>query len=67
MSRARSLQGLLVLRFLLVSNGFVLAAVAGLYLAFGARPAGYIVGAVLGCAALTLWALIPLTDPYRHR
>lgn len=65
MGRRRSLQGLLVVRFLLVSNGLVLAAFAALYLFFGARPGGYVVGGVLGAAALGLWMAIPLTDPYR--
>ena len=63
--RRSSVRGLLVMRVLMVSNCVILAAVGALYLAFGARPGGYLVGGVLGGAAAGLWALIPLTDPYR--
>jgi len=61
----RSLQGLLVLRFLMIANGLILVCFGGLYLAFGSRPGGYIVGGLLVAAALVVWSLIPLTDPYR--
>jgi hypothetical protein len=60
-----SVQGLLVMRFLLVSNAIVLGIVAGLYVAFGARPGGYVVGGVLGGIAVGLVAAVPFTDPYR--
>jgi hypothetical protein len=63
--RRRSFQALLVMRFLLISNGMILAAFGGLYAAFGSRPAGYIVGGILGVVALGLWMAVPLTDPYR--
>ena len=63
--RRRSFQSLLVMRFLLISNGAILAAFGGLYAAFGSRPAGYIVGGILGVVALGLWLAVPLTDPYR--
>jgi len=63
--RRRSFQALLVMRFLLISNGLILAAFGGLYAAFGSRPAGYIVGGILGAVALGLWMAVPLTDPYR--
>ena len=53
------------MRVLMVSNGCILAAVGGLYVAFGARPSGYVVGGVLVGSAVGLWAMIPLTDPYR--
>ena len=65
MIRRRSLHGMLVMRTMLVSNGAVLALIGALYLAFGSRPTGYIVGGVLCACAVTLWALVPLTDPYR--
>jgi hypothetical protein len=55
----------LVIRYLLLANGTALAAIAGLYAGFGSRPAGLVVGGVLGVAAIGLWLAIPLTDPYR--
>ena len=64
--RHPSIRALLVMRILLVSNGLLLGAVGTLYVAFGSRPAGYVVGAVLFLAAIGIWALIPLTDPYRQ-
>jgi len=64
MSR-RSVHGLLVVRTLLISNGAILAACSGAYLWLGAKPGGWIVGGVLGAAALGLWCAVPLTDPYR--
>jgi hypothetical protein len=63
----RSLQSLLVIRYLLLSNGVILAVIGVLYAAFGERPAGYVIGGVLGGAAIVLWSLVPLTDPYRRR
>ena len=61
----RSLHGLLVVRTLLIANGAILAVCSGAYLWLGAKPAGWIVGGVLGAAALGLWFAVPLTDPYR--
>jgi hypothetical protein len=63
--RRRSHQTLLVMRFMLMSNGVILAGFGLLYALFGSRPTGYIVGGVLGAAAIGLWMAIPLTDPYR--
>jgi hypothetical protein len=63
--RRRSLHGLLVVRTMLITNGALLALIGALYAVFGGRPSGYIVGGVLGAAAVVLWALVPLTDPYR--
>jgi len=60
-----SLHGLLVLRFLMLANGAILGCVGGLYLAFGSRPGGYVAGGLLVGAAVVVWSLIPLTDPYR--
>jgi hypothetical protein len=63
--RRRSLHGLLVVRTMLITNGALLALIGVLYAVFGGRPSGFIIGGVLGAAAVTLWALVPLTDPYR--
>jgi len=63
--RRRSLHGLLVVRTMLIANGTLLALFSALYLVFGSRPAGWIVGGVLGAAAVGLWLLVPFTDPYR--
>jgi hypothetical protein len=63
--RRRSLHGMLVVRTMLVSNGALLALIGALYLVFGSRPTGYIVAGVLFACAVALWALLPLTDPYR--
>jgi hypothetical protein len=63
--RRRSFQALLVMRVLMVSNGVILASVAILYVAFGSRPAGYVIGGLLGATAAGLWLAVPLTDPYR--
>jgi hypothetical protein len=64
MSR-RSLHGLLVVRTMLIANGALLAVFSGIYLVLGAKPGGWIVGGVLGAAAIGLWLAVPLTDPYR--
>jgi hypothetical protein len=56
-----------VIRFLLVGNGVVLGVVAVLYLLYGARPGGLVVGGVLATGSLSLLACVPLTDPYRRR
>ena len=63
----RRLQALLVVRLLLLANGCVLTAVAVLYLVFGERPAGLVVGGTLGAVAAGLFACVPLTNPDRHR
>jgi hypothetical protein len=63
----RRLQALLVVRLLLLANGCVLGAIAALYLVFGERPAGLVVGGVLGAVAAGLFACVPLTNPDRHR
>lgn len=65
MTARHSIRSLLVIRYLLVANGVVLACVAGLYAGFGARPAGWVIGGVLGAVAIGLWCAVPLTDPYR--
>ena len=63
--RRRSLHSLLVVRTMLIANGALLAVFSGIYLALGAKPGGWIVGGVLGAAAIGLWLAVPLTDPYR--
>lgn len=64
---SRSIGTLLVVRFLLIANGLLLLAVGILYLLYGARPAGILVGVVLALIAVALFACVPLTDPYRRR
>ncbi|HWW44160.1 MAG TPA: hypothetical protein VN180_03740 [Acidimicrobiia bacterium] len=63
--RRRSLHSLLVVRTMLIANGALLAVFSGIYLVLGAKPGGWIVGGVLGAAAIGLWLAVPLTDPYR--
>jgi hypothetical protein len=61
-----SIGTLFVLRLLLIANALTLIAVAGLYLAYGSRPASFFVGgALLGFAAILL-CFLPFTDPYRR-
>jgi hypothetical protein len=55
-----------VVRFLLVANGLTLVAVGVLYLLYGARPGGLVVGGALIGVALLLFCCVPLTDPYRR-
>ena len=62
---SRSIRAALVVRTLLIANGALLAVFSALYLLFGSRPAGWVIGGVLGAAALGLWSAVPLTDPYR--
>ena len=47
---------MLVVRTLMIANGAVLALFGALYLAFGSRPTGWIVGGVLGATLLALVA-----------
>ena len=61
----RRLHAMLVVRTLLIANGAVIALFSALYLTFGSRPTGWIVGGVLGAAAIGLWTAVPFTDPYR--
>jgi hypothetical protein len=63
----RSIGSLLVIRFLLIGNGAVLLAIGVLYVVYGGRPGGLVVGAVLVSASLALFGCVPLTDPYRQR
>jgi hypothetical protein len=63
----RSIGSLLVLRFLLIANALTLIAVGLLYVVYGAKPGGFIVGGVLIGASLLLVCCIPLTNPYRER
>jgi hypothetical protein len=64
---SRSIGALLVVRLLLVGNGVALLAIGALYLTYGSRPGGAIVGGVLISASLALFACVPLTNPYRTR
>ena len=63
---ATGLAMLLVVRFLLIGNGLVMLAIGALYILYGGRPSGYVVGGALAALALILFACVPLTDPYRH-
>ena len=56
-----------MIRFLLVGNGVALLAIGALYIAYGARPSGLVVGGVLVSASLLLFGCVRLTDPYRRR
>jgi hypothetical protein len=66
-SGARSIGALLVIRLLLVGNGAALLAIGALYVAYGARAGGLVVGGVLVAASLLLFGCVRLTDPYRRR
>jgi hypothetical protein len=58
----RSIQALLAIRLLLIANGSTVAAVGVLYLAFGARPEGLVVGAVLVSVAVLLFGCLAFVD-----
>jgi hypothetical protein len=62
----RSIGSLLVMRLLLIANGVTLVAIGSLYLAYGSRPGGLLVGGGLIGASVLLFACVPLTDPYRR-
>jgi len=62
----RSIPALLVVRFLLIGNGATLVAVGGLYLRYGARPDGLVLGGALVVAGVALFSCVRLTDPYRR-
>ena len=64
--RTRSIGSLLVLRSLLIANALTLTAVGLLYVAYGAKPGGFVVGGVLIGASLVLVCCVPLTNPYRE-
>jgi len=61
-----SFQVLLAVRFLLLANGLVLAAIAALYGVFAERPAGLVVAGLLGCGSAACFGALPLTNPYRR-
>jgi hypothetical protein len=62
----RSLRSLFAVRVLLIANGVCLVAIGALYLGYGARPAGFVVGGLLVAVAAVLFGCVPLTDPYRR-
>ncbi len=68
MSRRRrySLASLLVVRYLLVSNGLLVIAVGFVCLLYVERPAGVLFAAGFWLLAGLLFGAVPLTDPYRH-
>ena len=63
---SRSLRSLFAVRILLIANGVCLIAIGALYMRYGARPTGLVVGGVLVAVAAVLFACVPLTDPYRR-
>lgn len=48
-----------------MSNALVLLAIGTLYLLYGARPDGLIVGGVLAALSACLFGCVRFTDPYR--
>jgi len=60
-----SIGSLLVVRLLLIANALTLLAVGGLYLGYGDRPSGLVVGGLLVAGAVALLCCVPFTDPYR--
>jgi hypothetical protein len=63
----RSVASLLVIRLLLIANSVTLLTIGALYLGYGSKPGGYVVGGVLIAVAALLLCCIPVTDPYRSR
>jgi hypothetical protein len=63
--RRRSVASLLVLRYLLISNGLLVAAVGFISLLYVERPAGFVVAGAAWLLAGMLFGCIPFTDPYR--
>jgi type IV secretory pathway TrbD component len=55
-----------VLRALLLANGLLLAVVGFLAARYVTHPPGIVVGFAFWIGAIGLWAMLPLTDPYRH-
>jgi hypothetical protein len=57
---------LLVVRYLLISNGLLLVAVGFVSLLYVDRPAGILLAGGFWLFAGLLFGTVPLTDPYRH-
>jgi hypothetical protein len=64
--RRYSVASLLVVRYLLVSNGLILTVVGFVSLLYVERPAGFLLAAGFWLFAGLLFGSVPLTDPYRH-
>ena len=64
--RRLSASSLLVIRILLVADGFILAVVGGISAAFVERPAGVLFAGGAWLASGVLFGCVPFTDPYRH-
>jgi hypothetical protein len=64
--RRDSIASLLVVRYLLVSNGLLLIAVGFMCLLSVERPAGSLFAAGFWVLSGLLFGAVPLTDPYRH-
>lgn len=56
---------MLVVRYLLIANGSLLTIIAIAYFLFAAKPAGYVVSAILWLVAAALFGCLPLTNPRR--
>ncbi len=63
--RRLSPTSLMVLRFLLISDGLIIAVVGLLCVLYVEHPAGYLVGALAWLVAGVLFAAVRYTDPYR--
>jgi hypothetical protein len=64
--RRLSASSLLVIRILLVADGFMLVVVGGISAAFVERPAGVLFAGGAWLASGVLFGCVPFTDPYRH-
>jgi hypothetical protein len=64
--RRYSIASLLVLRYLLVSNGLIVIAVGFVCLLYVERPAGFLLAGGFWLLAGLLFGGVPLTDPYRR-
>lgn len=64
--RRYSIASLLVVRYLLVSNGLLVIAVGFVCLLYVERPAGFLLAGGFWLLAGLLFGAVPLTDPYRH-
>ena len=64
--RRYSVASLLVIRYLLISNGLLLVALGFVSLLYVDRPAGILLAGGFWLFAGLLFGAVPRTDPYRH-
>lgn len=57
---------LLVIRYLLVSNGILITVIGFICLLWVERPAGFLIAGAAWLASGLLFGAVPYTDPYRH-